>query len=521
MESPSLPFKVLALGPFLSQRKEVDPHKPIRIGSDHLDQVLETFPLSLTLSLPGGLCQWDHLHFDFKRLKDFHPDSLIEGQSLLKNLFEARRFAEESKRRGLSEEEVYQTLRAWPDLPFEIKWTPPKPKEREGTSVDRLLEMVAMPGEAPSSPPESQPITAQIDLLLREILRQIFLDPDFRSLESTYQGLQLLMRQAKTVKEILFEIVPVSLNTLEETLDHLTPSLIDDLPSLILIDLPFDNSSRCLELLEKVAHFSETLLVPTLCWVAPKFLYLDRWEEMGKLPFLPHYIDEPAFAKWRRLKELSASNWVSMLCNRFLIRYPYGPDNPPRLLRFDEPEYLWISPVWAAGGLILQSLLQTGWPSRWTDWQRIRLTDLAIHLIEGDRGIPTETNFSDERIDQLVRIGLTPLVSFLNRDFVFIPKETTAGGASLSRQLFLSRVTRFLFWCKDHFETRLETTVLEEKLKKAFSLFWERSGNLLPIGFEVSATRPRPDRPPLVKIVIEPSNQMVTSGERLELELTW
>lgn len=521
MESPSLPFKVLALGPFIPQGKERDLHRPIRIEPDHLDQVLETLSLSLTISLPGELCQWDHLNLDVKRLKDFHPDSLIESHPFLKNLFEARRFAEASKRKGLTDEEVYQTLKHWPDLPFEIKWSPPTSKEREATSVDRLLAMVAMPGEAPSSSPESQPFTAQIDLLLRQILRQIFLDPDFRSLESTYQGLQLLTRQAKTHKEILFEIVPVSLDTLEETLNHLTPSLIDELPSLILIDLPFDNSSRCLERLEKVAHFSETLLVPTLCWVTPKFLYLDRWEEMGRLPFLPNYIDEPAFAKWRRLKELSASNWVAMLCNRFLIRYPYGPENPSRHLRFDETEYLWISPVWAAGGLILQSLLQTGWPSRFTDWQRIRLTDLATHLIEGDRGISTETNFSDDRIDQLVRIGLTPLVSFLNKDFIFIPKETTAGEASLSRQLFLSRVTRFLFWCKDHFETRLETTVLEEKLKRAFSLFWERSGNLFPLGFEVSAKRSRPDRPPLVKILIEPSNQMLPSGERLELELTW
>jgi predicted component of type VI protein secretion system len=316
--------------------------------------------------------------------------------------------------------------------------------------------MVAMPGEETASSVESQPFATQINLLLDQILRQVFSDPDYRNLESTHQGLQFLMKQAKDDREILFEIVPVSIDSLEETLDRLTVSLIDNLPSLVILDLPFDSSPRSMELLEKVALFSETLLVPTLCWVSPKFLYLDQWEEMKRLPFLPHYIDEPAFAKWRRLRELSSSKWIALLCNRFLIRYPYGPENRPRLVQFDEPNYLWISPVWAAGGLLLQSILRTGWPTRFTDWQNIRLTDLAIHLIEGVRGIPTETSFSDERIDQLVRVGIVPLVSALNKDFAFIPRETTAGGSSLSYQLFLSRVTQFLFWCKDHFEANLE-----------------------------------------------------------------
>lgn len=519
MQNPSLPFKVLALGPFTLTKK--DHLKPIPIDPDSPDQFMERLHLSLSISFPPNLCPWDHLSFDLKRLKDFHPDSLIENHPSLKNLLEARRFVEASKAKGLGEEEVYQRLKEWPGLPIEIRCEPSRRREKNESSVDRLLEMVAMPGESPTSPVEGQPFSARINLLLQQILRQVFSDPDFRTLESTYQGVQSLMRQAKNDRDILIEIVPVSFDTLEETLNRLTASLIDELPSLVLLDLPFDNSPRCMELLEKVALFSETLLVPTLCWVSPKFLYLDQWGDMGRLPFLPHYIDEPAFAKWRRLKELSSSKWIALLCNRFLIRYPYGPENKPRFLPFDEPEPLWISPVWAGGGLILQSLLQRGWPTRFTDWQNIRLHDLAIHLIEGDRGIPTEAHFSDERIDQLVRIGITPLVSPLNKDVAFIPRETTAGGSSLGHQLFLSRVTQFLFWCKDHFESDLEPNVLEEKLRRAFALFWEKSGNLPPRGFEVSATKPKPDQPTRVKIEIDPPRQILPSGQRLELELSW
>jgi len=521
MQSPSLPFKVLALGPFTLQEKKDDLQKPIQVDQNHPDQAVEKLNLSLSISLPQNLCRWDHLSLDLKRLKDFHPDSLIENHPSLKNLLEAGKFAEESKTRGLGEEEIYQRLKEWPGLPIEIRFESTKAREEVSSSVDRLLKMVAMPGEGPASPPERQAFVPQIDLVLQQILRQVFSDPDFRALESTWQGLQCLMKQAGADKDIIFEIVPVSFDALEETLDHLTVSLIDELPSLVLLDLPFDNSPRCLELLEKVALFSETLLVPTLCWVTPRFFYLDQWKDFGRLPFLPHYFDEPAFAKWRRLKESSSSKWMAVTCNRFLIRYPYGPDNRPRSIHFDESENLWISPVWAAGSLILQSLLKTGWPTRFTEWQNIRLSNLALHMIEGNRGIPTETNFSEERIDQFIRGGILPLVSPLNKDTAFIPRETTAGGSSLSYQLFLSRITHFLFWCKDHFEKDLKPGLLEQNLKKASSLFWERSGALIPNALEISVNRPKSGQPIVVKMVVEPSRQMLPSQEKVEFELNW
>jgi len=521
MQIPSLSFKVLALGQFTSQERETTPHEPMRVDPDHPDQIMEELGPSLSISLPPDLCQWDRLIFRFKRFGDFHPDRLLENHPSLKNLLEARRFIEEAKTRGIPEAEVYGRLKKWPDLPVEIRFEGTKPKEKVSSPLDHILKMVATSGEDSVSPPEGQPFATQINLLLQQVLRHLFSDPSFRTLESAYQGLHHLMRQRGVNGETSFEIVPVSLDTLEEALNHLMLLLVDDLPSLILIDLPFDSSPRSLELLEKVALFSETLLVPSLCWITPKFFYLDRWEDIGRLPFLPHYLEEPAFAKWRRLKGSSAAKWVTITCNRFLTRYPYGPDHQPKWVRFDELEKPWVSPVWGAGSLILQSFLKTGWPTGFTGWETIRLNDLALHTIEGGRSIPTETNFSDERIEQFIRGGITPLISPLNKDFAFIPKETTAGGASLSYQLFLSRTTQFLLWCKDHFEKDIAPDLLEENLKRSFFLFFEKSGRLRPRSVEVSAIRLKQEQPLRVKMLIEPSRQLLPSGDRVELELNW
>jgi hypothetical protein len=114
-----------------------------------------------------------------------------------------------------------------------------------------------------------------------------------------------------------------------------------------------------------------------------------------------------------------------------------------------------------------------------------------------------------------------PLVSSYNQDMAFIPAETTVTGGSMSYQLFLSRITRFLFWCKDNFEKDLGPAGIETSLVTAFSLFWERSGHLTPKSLEISVTKPKPDQPAIAKILIEPSRQILPSLQKVELEFNW
>lgn len=171
--------------------------------------------------------------------------------------------------------------------------------------------------------------------------------------------------------------------------------------------------------------------------------------------------------------------------------------------------------------LIVRSFLKTGWPTRFTEWQNLKLEGLALKAIERDKNISTEANFSEERIGQFIKAGIIPLVSSLNKDIAFVPAETTVAGGSLSYQLFLSRITQFLLWCKDHLEKDLEPDALEKNLKKAFSLFYERSGHLSPKDLKISASKSKPEQPTTIRITIEPSCQILPSGEKVELEFHW
>jgi hypothetical protein len=144
-----------------------------------------------------------------------------------------------------------------------------------------------------------------------------------------------------------------------------------------------------------------------------------------------------------------------------------------------------------------------------------------LHPVEGNRSLPTEAYLAEERIDQFVRGGIIPLVSSYNQDIAFMPLEANVAGNSLRYQLFLSRLTRFLFWCKDHFPSELDPAGVEKNLRAAFSLLWERSGHPAPQKLELSVRQTKPDQPFSVKIALETPRQVLSSGERVELELQW
>ena len=146
MQIPTMPFKILAVGPFLPGIENLWPDGPIRVDKSHLDETLKEFGLTLDIPVPRELCLLGELTVSINKFKDFHPDLLMENTPVLKNLSEARRFLEEAKPRGLSDEEIYTRLKGWPDLPPQIRFEPLKTRPDSRSSVDDILNMVVFPG---------------------------------------------------------------------------------------------------------------------------------------------------------------------------------------------------------------------------------------------------------------------------------------------------------------------------------------------------------------------------------------
>jgi len=521
MGSISMPFKILALAPFAMEQQEAWTEAPLPVELPDLDQVISRLGVSGYFPVPNDLCPAGGVEIRISRLKEFHPDALIQSTPYLSHLLAAREILSNKQ---LTAAEKKQRLAEWPDLPdLPIAEETANTTPKADGGLDNILSMVAMPDEA-SDGEKARDLSASanVDAIIQSVLCRVYEFESFRDAEAAWRGVKLLLQQGAGANgDFRLEIVPVNADTLADTIGALTVRLVNDLPSLILVDLPFDNTANSTAMLEKVAQFAEMLMAPAIVWASPRLLDLDTWTELGRLAFIPHHLDAPHFAKFNRLKAQSEASWVALACNRVLSRYAYGSENRPKIIPFEETGHAWLSPVWPLAALILKSFTETGWPTRFTDWQSCQIGDLPVHFIDSKTVAPAEALISEDRLDQCRRAGLMPIAVKANRDVAFVPIETTLGGASLAYQLFAARVTQLLLWSRDNLAPDLTGPALEAELNRVFEYFWQKSGHSGPEVIEIIAGQPDNENRIPLKIDLQPSRRILPSGEGLTLEFSW
>lgn len=525
MEFPSFPFSILVIAPFTGHERGKWTQGPIRVSAENLDQVIADFSLSVDIAVPRDMSSSGVLTFPFGGRKDFRPGNLLLSNGYLKNIFEARQFVLEAPSNGLGHREILERLKGWENLPpLHMYDATQKTDRKDRNTIDEILNMVSLPEEQTGHPGRRTGLVEQMDAALTRALELVFQDGAFRELEGTWAGLEfLLTRAGKGISrgDISVNILPASVQTLEETLDGVLLDMVREIPSLIVVDLSFDSSSHGIVLMKKLAEVAETLLVPVLGWIGPEFFHIGSWDELETLPYLPHHLERPEFAKWQKLKESSAGRWVGLTCNRFLERFSYGSENQNGPVFFHEPVLPWRSPVWAVAALVCRSQMEVGWPSRFSEWKKFNLEDLALQERGMKRYYATEAAFDERRIDQMIASGLIPLVSFKNKGMAFVVGDPTISGGSLAFQLILSRIVQFVIWCKERFGKDLNAADLQARLESALTRFWEKTGHLPPEDVRITVEKPDPAGPALVEMVIRPDPAVLPSREAIEFQFNW
>lgn len=524
MTVPFAPFKILSLAPFAPQQKDAC-GRPVPVDPDRLDDAVAALSPRAAVDVPRDLVPEGRVEVEIRRLGDFDPDGLLAAVPRLAAVADALDFARSAPSRGISDEEVRNRLRAVPGLAPLVPPAPPASRDAGAaprkTTLDDILRMVAIP-ETPRAPAGAMRETiGLIEAALGAAIRRILLDPAFRAAESAWRGLSILARQGAGGGDLAFELAPVTEEMLEETLVRLSLGCAEDPPSLVLVDLPFDNTPRGIDLLEKVCAFAESLLAPAACWVGPAAFGIDRWEDLPRLAYLPHALEAPQFAKMRRLRGLPSARWAAVACNRFLVRAAHEPRNGRSRVRFDEGEALCASPVWALGAVVAQSVRRHGFPTRFTEWPTVRLENLPLRAHGPGHAIPAETIFPEDRLLQFPKAGFTPLAAALDRDFVFFPVETAFGGGSFCQKLLLAQVVRILIRCKDNLPADLSGAQIEKEIARAFAAHWERAGHPAPASLSIAARAAPDGGTGAVRVTLDPSREVLPTGERIELEMPW
>jgi type VI secretion system protein ImpC len=529
MRIPTIPFTILALAPFCPGQEDISSSKPVTVDIFSMNEAVEHLEPTIYVPVPRNVCPAGGLTISFKGIKDFKPDRIIANNDYLKGIHDAGQFIADAVRNGISARDIAGKISTvWPDLPFEttVMNTDDSQQftQQSNSQVDDILSMVATPASPQSTTSAgATQWKVQCDDLLSTLLEYVFNNGDFRTCEASWRGIELLVRQGK-IKEgggLFVQAVPVTGDGLVDTLEKLSTDLAANPPNLVLVDLPFDNTVRSINILDKVIIFAETLMVPTVCWITPGFFNMNTWGDLQRVPYLKNHLEDAVYAKWRKLRNLSGSHWTAITCNRFLTRFPNKRDDGIGAVSFQEEEPLWLSPVWALGTLICQSVSHFGWPCRFTDYMNIDLADLA--LTDSESGTPTSTEMilSEDRLAEFVEVGITPLQSGKGKDNAFIPKEVTLAGGSLKYQLFIAKILGFLWWCRNNLDRDIRTGDIGTNLTIAFDLFWQNTGQPTPEDLEITAGASEGDEAIPLTIRMTPPSSVLTGGHMLEMTFLW
>ncbi len=382
----------------------------------------------------------------FASLKDFTPGGVARQVPALARLLAIRTEVDGVRtkgtdaatfRAGLAEAGVDEA--SADGLYAQLTVAPPEatPKQSTGDdSLDRLMGMVdtgkgeqvpgfveavaeAVAGDTPRvARSAADTILADFDRKLGGQLRAILEHPDLRRLEAAWRGLKFLVDRLPFRDGVHLDVLPAGRDELGEALYEqvlLPEHGADDgrAPlAAVLLGFAFGNSQADAVLLDDLAGTGASLQAPIIASADPAFFALDGPEDEGAIPLVAHLTDGPAYLHWNKLRAKDEARYVALAFPPFLLRAPYGPENPSREVPLGEEGFLWGGGALAVGLALADSFAETGWP---THLAGRRVGDLPLH--ETGRGAtPLARLLPEAKAAELAEAGFAVLTGEANRD---------------------------------------------------------------------------------------------------------
>jgi hypothetical protein len=517
----------LAMAPLVLEPAAVQPTLWTVDHPASLDQALAGLRPRCRVTVPAHLCPGGELNLEFSALEDFEPGRILDREPYLKRTGALLAMLAEEVHRGSSARVLADRLASeFKDLP--LTFTPPA---SDGTGaapkitgrVDDILALVDEPSEGPSAETlaAAEAWAVQVKRLRTALLVQVFDNEDFRLLEATWRGVDLLVRQglAKSAGRVQLWLFPARKNSFAEDRDRLLSILGPDLPNLMLADLPITASGADLDLLAGLADLADELLLPTTGWVTPEFFGLGRWSDLDDTGRVPETFPGLVQAAWPRLRKHPAADKLALTLNRFLVRPKYDASADPDNTGFLERRPPWISPVWAVGALVAQCMGSQGWPNRFFEPANFRLKGLPLADTKGDRTNAAEMVMPEKLVAGFVEAGFMPLVGPARRDDAFVPRDRALAGTSLGHALFVGRLIQFLLHGRNHPVDGETPAQLAGRLKAFISSEWAATGHAVPADLDVRVDAGR--SPLVVRLTLTPPTAVLASGTKMTLSLPW
>jgi len=456
------PFHILLIGNFRGTAKRDAASKPVFVDRDNVFEL----PEELGIRLDGILASQtgDRQDIEFAELEDFEPDQLFEKLQIFEQLRALRRRLKNPKHFDKAAAEVLSWAEAAEEPPQQVAASNSTTSDAEAVTVDQLFDNILEQSPTTSdSPVESgdwkkfiqgvvaesdvqrvdprvDDLVATVDLAIQKTMRMLLNGKLFQQLERNWRGLDFLTRQVETHSKLKFYVLDISEEQFQQLLSDenwqqswlaetiTKPAKTPGATAWGLVGclFPFSASPDDSKIAARLAELSASGGAATAIELAGE---KSKW--IGA--------DEDSLEAWSSLSRLRSAGGITGLWPRFQIRVPYGKKyRPTEQIDFEEMpkdgsgRLAWASPVWLATAALAQQYNESGWgmdPSAVHQFEGLPL--FFDPRDEGDAHPCGEYLITDEELSGLIKIGLSPVVSFKNQDRVQIRGLQSISGKSL------------------------------------------------------------------------------------------
>lgn len=284
-------------------------------------------------------------------------------------------------------------------------------------------------------------ILARIDEVVIAQVNEILHHPKFQALESTWRGLDDLVRNTNFRANVMIDILDARK---EELLDDFDSNAVDITGSALFKKLyvaeydqyggkPFGSiiglyefthtpkDEFWLKIASKICAASHAPLVTS---ISPEFFGCQTISELAAIKDLEGLLNQPKYSSWSALRDTAESAYIGLTLPRYVLRLPYDPVTNPASGNFNfkesvrgdlDGEYLWGSSAILFAKNMVKSFQQSGW------CQYLRgpkggglVAGLPVHTFnlrgEDEIKIPVEMVIPDYRELEFANSGFMPLI---------------------------------------------------------------------------------------------------------------
>jgi type VI secretion system protein ImpC len=334
---------------------------------------------------------------------------------------------------------------------------------------------------------------AAIDRKLTEQVNAIIHHEDYQKLESAWRGLNYLVMNTSTGKDLKIRVLNITKDETRKMLRQFRDAAWDQSPlfkkiyesefgqlggqpfGAMICDYAFDYSGPDIEVMKGLAKVGAAAHAPFIAAAAPGMLGMESWQELSNPRDLAKQFDATEYAAWRAFRDTNDSRYLALTMPRFLGRPPYGANTDPvDEFAFEEDtgagqhdKHLWLNASYALGVRITESFATYGWCTRIRGVESGgTVEDLPTAMFPTDEGgmdakCPTEIAISDRREAELSKAGFMALVhrkntnqaTFIGAQTVHAPKryedaDATASANLSARLPYIFASTRFAHYLK-------------------------------------------------------------------------